>query len=68
MEKRWDIFTTDAMCEGNIGRGNACESSRIPGEYIGSSTEQRINQIIAGMGFLQRMTGYRQAGEQSHEE
>ena len=68
MEKRWAIFTTDAMCEGSIGRGNDCESSRTPGEYIGLSTEHRINQRIAGMRFLQRMTGHRQAGEQSHDE
>ncbi len=26
------------------------------GEYIGSLTQQRVEQILAGMGFLQRMT------------
>jgi mRNA interferase MazF len=26
------------------------------GEYIGSLTQQRVNQILAGMQFLQRMT------------
>jgi mRNA interferase MazF len=26
------------------------------GEYIGSLTQQRVNQIVAGMQFLQRMT------------
>jgi len=26
------------------------------GEYIGSLTQQRINQILAGMQFLQRLT------------
>jgi len=30
------------------------------GEYIGSLTQQRIHQILAGMRFLQRMTEYRE--------
>ncbi len=30
------------------------------GEYIGSLSEQRIQQILAGMKFLQSMTPYRQ--------
>ena len=34
------------------------------GEYIGSLTEQRINQILAGMQFLQCMTGHRETGEE----
>ena len=32
------------------------------GEYIGSLTEQRIIQILAGMRFLQRMTEHREMG------
>ena len=34
------------------------------GEYIGSLTRQRIDQILAGMRFLQRMTGARETGEE----
>jgi mRNA interferase MazF len=34
------------------------------GEYIGSLTQQRIDQILAGMRFLQRMTGNREMGEE----
>lgn len=34
------------------------------GEYIGSLTPQRINQILAGMRFLQLMTGHREIGEE----
>jgi mRNA interferase MazF len=33
------------------------------GEYIGSLNEQRINQILAGMQFLQRMSEHRETGE-----
>jgi mRNA interferase MazF len=34
------------------------------GEYIGSLNEQRINQILAGMQFLQRMSEHREMGEE----
>ncbi len=34
------------------------------GEYIGSLNEQRINQILAGMRFLQRMSEHREMGEE----
>ena len=34
------------------------------GEYIGSLTKQRINQILTGMRFLQRMTEHREVGEE----
>ena len=34
------------------------------GEYIGSLTEQRINQILAGMQFLQSMTERREISEE----
>lgn len=34
------------------------------GEYVGSLTEQRIHQILAGMQFLQRMTEHRERGKQ----
>ena len=33
------------------------------GEFIGSLNEQRIQQILAGMLFLQRMTEHRETGE-----
>ena len=34
------------------------------GEYIGSLTQQRIDQILAGMQFLQRMTERRETGDE----
>jgi mRNA interferase MazF len=34
------------------------------GEYIGSLNEQRINQILAGMQFLQLMTEHRKTGKE----
>lgn len=34
------------------------------GEYIGSLTKQRINQILSGMRFLQLMTEHREIGEE----
>lgn len=34
------------------------------GEYIGSLTQQRIGQILAGMRFLQLMTEHREVGEE----
>lgn len=34
------------------------------GEYIGSLNKQRIQQILAGMQFLQRMTGDRESAEE----
>jgi mRNA interferase MazF len=33
------------------------------GEYIGSLSRQRVDQILAGMRFLQRMTGLRESRE-----
>jgi len=36
------------------------------GEYIGSLTQQRINQILAGMRFLQLITEHRETGEESN--
>lgn len=33
------------------------------GEYIGSLTEERVNQILAGMRFQQIMTGHHETGE-----
>jgi mRNA interferase MazF len=47
--------------EGNLPRQSIVEVSKISviektqlGEYIGSLSEQRINQILAGMRFLQQ--------------
>lgn len=34
------------------------------GEYIGSLTQQRVHQILAGMQFVQRMTQHHETGEQ----
>jgi mRNA interferase MazF len=34
------------------------------GEYIGSLNGQRIKQILAGMQFLQRMSGERETGQE----
>jgi mRNA interferase MazF len=34
------------------------------GEYIGSLTQQRINQILAGMRFLQLMTEHHEIGQE----
>lgn len=34
------------------------------GEYIGTLSRQRIDQILAGMQFVQRMTGHHETGEQ----
>jgi mRNA interferase MazF len=36
------------------------------GEYIGSLTRQRIDQVLAGMRFLQRMTEHHEKGEESN--
>jgi mRNA interferase MazF len=33
------------------------------GEYLGSLTRQRIDQILAGKQFLQRITGHHETGE-----
>ena len=52
--------------EGNVARQSVVVVSQIStidktqlGEYIGSLTEQRIQEILAGMQFLQSMTGSR---------
>lgn len=52
--------------EGNLPRQSVVVVSQVStvdktqlGEYIGSLTEQRINQILAGMQFLQIMAGHR---------
>ena len=34
------------------------------GEYIGSLTEQRVNQILAGMRFLQKMSEHHDTGQE----
>ena len=36
------------------------------GEYIGSLSQQRIEQILAGMRFLQRMTEHHETGEEEN--
>jgi mRNA interferase MazF len=54
--------------EANLPRQSVVVVSQISavdktqlGEYIGSLSEQRIKQILAGMQFLQRMGGDREA-------
>ena len=49
------------VAEANLPRHSVVEISKVStvdktqlGEYIGSLTEQRVNQILAGMRFLQR--------------
>jgi len=53
--------------EGNLPKQSIVVVSQVStvnkaqlGEYIGSLTQQRINQILAGMQFLQRMTERRE--------
>ena len=57
--------------EANLSRQSIVVVSQVStvdkaqlGEYIGSLDEQRINQILAGMQFLQRMSGHREMGEE----
>ena len=61
--------------EGNLPRQSIVVVSRVStvdkkqlGEYIGSLSRQRIDQILAGMRFLQRMSEDRDSGEESHRE
>jgi mRNA interferase MazF len=56
--------------EANLGKQSVVVVSRVSsvekkqlGEYIGSLDEQRIQQILAGMKFLQTMTQRRTPGE-----
>ena len=57
--------------EGNLPKQSIVVVSQVStvakaqlGEYIGSLTQQRINQILTGMQFLQRMTERRETGEE----
>ena len=57
--------------EANLPRQSAVVVSQVStvekaqlGEYIGSLSEQRISQILAGMQFLQRMSEHREMGEE----
>lgn len=57
--------------EANLSRQSIVVVSQVStvdkaqlGEYIGSLDEQRINQILAGMQFLQRMSEHREMGEE----
>ena len=54
--------------EGNLPRQSIVVVSQVStvdktqlGEYIGSLSEQRIRQILAGMQFLYKITGTREA-------
>lgn len=56
--------------EANLPRQSVVEVSKVStvdktqlGEYIGSLSGQRINQILAGMRFLQLMTEHHESGE-----
>src|SRR5215203_5040987 len=57
--------------EANLSRQSIVVVSQVStvdkaqlGEYIGSLSEQRVNQILAGMQFLQRMSEHRELGEE----
>ena len=56
--------------EGNLPRQSVVVVSQVStvekaqqGKYMGSLTQQRIDQILAGMRFLQYMTEQRETGE-----
>jgi mRNA interferase MazF len=46
-----------------VSQISAVEKTRL-GEYIGSLNQQRINQILAGIRFLQLMTEHPEIGEE----
>ena len=46
-----------------VSRVSTVEKARL-GEYIGSLSQERIHQILAGMQFLQRITGHREMEEE----
>ena len=57
--------------EGNLPKQSIVVVSQVStvakaqlGEYIGSLTQQRINQILAGMQFLQHMAERREIGDE----
>jgi mRNA interferase MazF len=59
------------MGEANLPRQSIVVVSQVStidkaqlGEYIGSLTQPRVDQILAGMQFLQRMTEHHETGEQ----
>jgi mRNA interferase MazF len=59
--------------EANLSRQSVVVVSQVStvnktqlGEYIGSLTEERVNQILAGMQFLQLMTEHHETGEESN--
>jgi mRNA interferase MazF len=45
-----------------VSQVSTVEKSQL-GEYIGSLSRQRIDQILAGMQFIQRMTGHHEMEE-----
>ena len=58
--------------EGNLPRQSVVVVSQVStvekaqlGEYIGSLTQLRIDQILAGLRFLQRMSEHPKTGEES---
>ena len=58
--------------EGHLPRQSVVVVSQVStvekaqlGNYIGSLTQQRIDQILAGIGFLQYMTEQRETGAKS---
>ncbi len=57
--------------EANLARQSVVVVSQVSsvdktqlGEYIGSLSQQPIDQILAGMRFLQSMTGHRETGKE----
>lgn len=49
-----------------VSQVSTVEKARL-GEYIGSLSQQRIHQVLAGMRFLQRLTEHGETGEESNE-
>jgi mRNA interferase MazF len=46
-----------------VSRVSTVDKSQL-GEYIGTLTKQRVNQILAGMRFVQLLTEHRETGEE----
>lgn len=46
-----------------VSQVSSVEKARL-GEYIGTLSEQRVSQILAGMRFLQMMSGERETGSE----
>jgi mRNA interferase MazF len=47
-----------------VSQVSSVDKTRL-GEYIGSLSQQRVEQILSGMRFLQLMTGHQEKGEEA---